>query len=481
MSQDHGGTQRLDLSVFPPVATPDWDAAIRKDLKGADYDRRLVWRTDEGMTVRPFYREEDLAGLGGQLQAEPGAFPYVRGTGEGGWQTLEQFVPAQGAIRADLLLEGGATAVQQLGYALAEGVERVAQAVAAGRPVIEAARDVEFVFAVGGSYFVEIAKLRAARAAWAFALAAFDGVTASAVPAMTMLVRTARANKSAYDANTNLLRVTTEAMSAVLGGCQRLVVEPAGFEPRLAVSVQRVLREEASLGEVDDPAGGSYYVEALTDAMAREAWSVLQDVEGAGGYQAYVASGALRTAVERSRAAREKAMALRRRTMVGVNTFPNAMETAASTLPMPPEEDGSVPAWRLASAFERIRQRTEQHARATGKVPSVLLLTRGDLKMRMARANFSRNFFGCAGFTITESADLAPADAIVLCSSDPEYLAFVQDICARVAVPVIVAGNPVDQLDALRAAGVAGFVHAGSDAVATLTEWQDRLGLEALR
>jgi methylmalonyl-CoA mutase len=162
------------------------------------------------------------------------------------------------------------------------------------------------------------------------------------------------------------------------------------------------------------------------------------------------------------------------------------MEATATTAPMPPVEAGPLPAWRMAEPIERIRQRTEAHAAKAGRAPVVLLLTRGDLKMRMARANFTRNFLGCAGFTIVESGELAAGDGaapdlVVLCSSDAEYLALAHDVVPQVQAPVIVAGHPAEQIEALRAAGVAGFVHMGSDIVATLTEWQDRLGLEAVR
>ncbi len=135
--------------------------------------------------------------------------------------------------------------------------------------------------------------------------------------------------------------------------------------------------------------------------------------------------------------------------------------------------------WRLAEPFERIRMRTERHAHATGHAPKVLLLTRGDVKMRIARATFCANFFGCGGFAIRESARVEPADLIVLCSSDTEYLALAQEIIPQVKVPVIVAGNPKDQIQALTEAGVAGFVHVFSNLVATLTEWQNKLGVAA--
>jgi methylmalonyl-CoA mutase len=163
---------------------------------------------------------------------------------------------------------------------------------------------------------------------------------------------------------------------------------------------------------------------------------------------------------------------------VGVNNYPDLGEHAATGAT--PQSDGSGPVatFRLAEPFERIRQRTERHAAATGRRPRVLLLAAGDVRMRTARTNFCQNFFGCAGFDIEQSDTLVPnADLVVLCSSDPEYLALVQEIRPKVAVPIVVAGNPKEQIAALEAAGVAGFVHVQSDAVQTLELWQDRLGI----
>jgi methylmalonyl-CoA mutase len=138
------------------------------------------------------------------------------------------------------------------------------------------------------------------------------------------------------------------------------------------------------------------------------------------------------------------------------------------------------PQFRLAEPFEKLRERTARHVLETGHTPKALLLKRGDVKMRTARSNFALNFFGCAGFEIAESEEYAgnDADLIILCSSDPEYLPFAQEVCAAARVPVIVAGNPKDQIDALKAAGVQGFIHIASDAVETLTHWQNRLGVK---
>ena len=474
MREESYGTEILGLGgEFPPVSTEAWEAAIQKDLKGADYDKKLVWHTDEGIAVRPYYRKENLAGLEAQTQSLPGQFPFVRGNGRPCDCREDAGFPPN-AIRADRLHEAGAHAVQELGYALAEGVERLTAQTSSGS-VGEAARQVEFVYAVGSNYFFEIAKLRAARMLWARAVAAFVPKDADACRTR-IHVRTSRLNKSIYDRYTNLLRVTTEAMSAAIGGADTLYIEPFGFSPHLARSVDRVLREEAHLDVVADPAGGSYYLEALTDSLAAHAWKLFQEIEKDGGYLQAQASGSIEKALAETRQARCKAVSSRRRALVGVNNYPNTSEKTPEAQ-APPAEPGS---FRLAEPFEQIRCRTAAHAEAAGRYPKVLLLKRGDLKMRMARANFCFNFLGCAGFELVESEEYAATDAdlIVLCSSDPEYTAFAQEVCPAVAVPVLVAGNPKDQIKSLKAAGVQGFIHIGSDAVETLTEWQTRLGMK---
>jgi methylmalonyl-CoA mutase len=478
MPEELPGAEPLELGRdFPPVPTAVWEAAIAKDLKGADYEKKLVWRTDEGIPVRPYYRAENMADLEAQTATAPGQFPFVRGSGKP-FESAEAVPTGTNVIRADELAEAGGNAVEQLGYALAAGVERLA-ALAAKSTVDEAARSIEFVYAISSTYFLEIAKLRAARLIWAQAVAAFSLKDPQSALAR-IHARTARIDKSVYDHYTNLLRVTTEALAAAVGGCDQLTVEPFGFDEHLAVNVGRILRHEAHVDAVADPAGGSYYVEALTDALARAAWKLFQKVEAEGGYSKAVESGSVAKALEASRAKLQKAVASRYRTLVGVNNFPDLKEKTAQATAPAAESGAAFPAFRLAEAFETIRRRTERHAAKKGRVPKVLLLTRGDLKMRMARSNFSFNFFGCAGFDVVEGEEYkgAGADLIVLCSSDAEYLALAQEVCPAAGVPVVVAGNPKEQIDALKAAGVAGFIHIQSDAVQTLSEWQKRLGME---
>ena len=168
-----------------------------------------MWRTEEGLAVRPYYRKEALGGLDGQLRTAPGVYPFVRGSGRS-WEIAQDAEPGPKAIRADLLHEAGAHAIQELGYGIAAGVERLAE-LTATLPADAIAAQIEFVFAVGPSYFIEIAKLRAARMLWAQVVTAF-GATDDNACRMRLHVRTPRRNKSVYDRYTNLLRVTTEAL-----------------------------------------------------------------------------------------------------------------------------------------------------------------------------------------------------------------------------------------------------------------------------
>lgn len=408
---------------FPPVSTEAWEAAIRADLAGADYEKKLIWRTEEGIPVRPYYRAGDFP-----TPRKPLLFGASR---------------PKVMIDAARFGEAGATTVQELGFGIYEAVKARS----------EGAPRVGFVLSVGSNFFFEVAKLRACRVLWA-------ELTGEAV---YIEARTSLSNKSVYDRYTNLLRATTEAMSARIGGADELHVQAFGFSERLAENVDRILLEEAHLGSVEDPAAGAYYVEVLTDSIAAEARKVY---EGAGKVN-------IDEAIAASRAAKEKALASRRKVMVGVNNYPDINETLnAGDVQVP----GGI--WRAADVFEQIRLRSDRHAAKTGKRPTVLLLQRGDLKMRQARAQFIQNFFGCGGFAIIESDQLQPqADLVVLCSSDPEYLALAGEICPQSKVPVIVAGNPKEQMEALNKAGVAGYVHVLSNAVETLNQWQDRLGI----
>jgi methylmalonyl-CoA mutase len=459
------------LKDFPPVPTEAWEAAIHVDLKGEDYNKKLVWNSDEGIVVRPYYRREDIKNLESQIGLIPATFPFVRGRGSQSWkQVVSQGEVAGDAIRVDAIHEQGGTIVQELGYGIALGVDSLVERSHAGSNVDDVANGIRFIFAIGSNYFFEIAKLRAARMLWAHAVSAFQPRDESSC-LMKVHACTSLCNKSIYDPFTNVLRATTEAMAAVIGGCDSLEVRPFRFSDRLAMNIQRLVQEESHFDRVADPAGGSYYVEWLTGALAKQGWRLFQQVEAEGGYTK--AKGSIDSALAESRAARDKAVSSRRRTLVGVNNYPDPNETIDGPVEVPQG------IWRAASPFERLRLKTEMFTREHGKRPKVLLLERGDLMMRQARSQFSQNFFGCVGFEIeiSHEYECTDADLIVLCSSDPEYLALAQEVCPKVKQPVVVAGNPKAQLEQMKAVGVQGFIHIRADAIEVLTEWETRLGI----
>lgn len=609
------------FSDFSPVSTEQWMEKVTADLKGADFEKKLVWRTNEGFKVKPFYRMEDLEGLK-TTNALPGEFPYLRGTKKNNneWfvrQEIKVECPAeanakaldilnkgvdslsfrikakelsaeyietllkdicaecvelnfstcqghvvelagllvayfrkkgydltklQGSINYDyfnkMLAKGkekgdmaatakalieavsalpeyrvlnvnaltlnnaGAYIYQELGYALAWGNEYMSSLTDAGLPAAQVARRIKFNFGISSNYFLEIAKFRAARMLWANIVASYDAEDKCAAK-MRVHAETSTFNLTLFDAHVNLLRTQTEAMSAALAGVDSMTVVPFDktyavpdeFSERLARNQQLLLKEESHFDKVIDPAAGSYYIENLTVAIAKQAWDLFLKVEEDGGFYTSVKSGKVQAAVNESNTARHAAVAKRKEILLGTNQFPNFNEKAGDKKPLEAtcccgghntcEKD--VPSLnfdRAASEFEALRLETE----ASGKRPKAFMLTIGNLAMRQARAQYSCNFLACAGYEVVdnlgfptveegvEAAMAANADIVVLCSSDDEY--------AEYAVPAfkalngramfIVAGAPAC-MDELKAAGIENFIHVRVNVLETLREFNKRL------
>jgi len=574
------GDERL-LDDFPPVSTAEWEAAIARDLKGADYLKRLIWRTEEGLTVKPYYRASDLIDLA--MGSAPGEFPFRRGSRPDGEWIIREEIDADDAAEAnqaaraavaagaegvaftalsirccteldaalahlegvpvhfqaadeqlirelmkrpELVLrcstgcdalanvelaaeiagaapegfvpftihaafeEKGASSAEEIGFALAAGIDYLGALTERGVDLASAARAIEFNFAVGANYFFQIAKLRAFRALWARAAECFGAAPEQA--RARIAARTSRWNKTVYDPHVNILRATAEAMSAIIGGADAVSVAPFDecyrapdeASRRLARNTQLLLRHEVLLGRVADPAGGAYFVEALTDNLAREAWAKMQEIEAQGGFRKARAEGRIAQALDSSLAARKSAVEKRRRVFIGTNQFADPAEQALDRVDI---------GWmngrpRGARAYEDLRLRTEWHIAETSKMPRILLAEIGDAKMRSARASFAKNFFACAGLAVAakkfvSTTKIAQTDAelIVLCSADEEYARIAARLMPKLkamgrTTPVMVAGNPSNARE-LEAAGIAEFVHLRSDPVEVLSKWQRYLGI----
>ena len=598
---------------FSPVSPEEWRAKAEVDLKGADFDKKMIWRTNEGFNVQPLYRGVDIKDFK-TIDSLPGEYPYVRSTRTNNvWLvrqdikvedakaanakaldvlnkgvtalgfklckgieidldtlldgiytdvveinfticpsraielakalvaylqkkgTAEKFVgsidynpykkqlkagkhlPANIAdeaaellkivepvkhlrvlsVNSEMLSNAGAFIYQELGYALAWGNEWMAQLTDKGFSADEVAHRIKFNMGVSTIYFMEIAKFRAARMLWAQIVKQYNPECDCACK-MVVNASTARFTQTLFDSHVNLLRSQTQAMSAALACVDEITVTPFDapysegddFSERIARNQQILLMEESHLDKVVDPAGGSYYVEELTMSLAQVAWKLFLEVEDNGGFMAMVANNEIAKAVNASAASRFDKVAKRKEQLLGTNQFPNFTEVSGDKRAMTcccgchEAEEGVVTlnSKRLASGFEELRQTTEQ----AEHTPVVFMLTIGNLAMRLARAQFSDNFFGCAGYKLidnngfatveegVEAAMAAKADIVVLCSSDAEYPELIPGTLKALdgRAEFVLAGPETDEFKEM---GVTNFINVRTNVLSTLKAFNAKL------
>ena len=607
------------FSEFPAVTTEEWEAVINKDLKGADYDKKLIWKTGEGFTVKPYYRAEDLQNLDYLTRSVPSEAPFTRGGNahSNQWDIVQEIkekdAAKANAIALDALMKGanvivfcsknittaedlavllknidlsiatisfscsddylhlaklymqyieshhfdkvriigsfqwdpiveflkfkqgdqamlsqllemhrlmesvphfkyltvnaaflnhcGATIVQELGYALAIANEYLAYATDNHLSIDDILPRIAFCMSIGSNYFMEIAKLRAARLLWSTIVKEYHP---KLMLKMNIFSKSSTWNKTIYDPYVNMLRTTTEGMSAALGGADQIALTPFDvtykqadeFSSRIARNTQILLKEESYFDKVVDPAAGSYYIENLTDNIGEQAWNLFNEVESSGGITAYINSGKLKESIEASCQQRDMEIATRKKVFLGTNQYPNIKEEMLGQV----EKTGCccngkshyLKPYRGAMPFEELRLATERWAKEHGR-PKVFLFKMGNVAMRQARAGFVTNFFGCAGYEIVETSGYqsveegmkdvinAQPQLVVLCSSDEEYMNFAEQLVGEVkknipAATCIVAGNP-EQTEALKAAGVDDFVHVRVNLLETLRRYNQMLGI----
>ena len=607
------------FTEFPPVPTEKWEEVITADLKGADYERKLVWKTGEGFNVRPYYRAENLEGIK-FLGSQAGEFPYVRGThAHNRWrvhQTVSVVCPKEANAEAlkilnagvdslgfciasadfsaadldtllkdicipaveitfcgektahvaelvlakvekegiakedvriafciDPLVKGlsskgdfcspngekciarivelihktkeykhvrivtvagqtfgnsGSTIVEELAFTLSAGHDYLVRLMDAGLDVDAAARKLRFSFSVSSNYFMEIAKFRAARMLWANIVKGY-GPAKNCACKMHIHAETSRWNQTVYDPYVNMLRGTTEAMSATIAGVHSLEVtpfdtsfeNPTEFSKRIARNVELLLKHESHFDQVVDPAGGSYYIENLTDSIANEAWKLFREIEEKGGYTAAYESGFIVERVKASAAAKDKNIATRRQTLLGANQYPNFTEVAgkeitAESVTRKQAEGNVLVPYRGAMAFEEMRLQVDR----SGKEPKAFMLTCGNLGMARARSQFSCNFFACAGIkvidntyfkSIEEGAKAAlesKAQIVVVCASDDDYAEAapkVKELLGGKAI-LVVAGAPACAPE-LEAQGITNFINVKSNVLETLKFYLKEMGI----
>jgi methylmalonyl-CoA mutase len=360
-----------------------------------------------------------------------------------------------------------------------------------------AAGQLEFRYAATEDQFLTIAKFRAARRLWA-RVAQVSGITTGAAAQRQHAV-TSSVMMTERDPWVNMLRTTVACLAAGVGGADAVTVLPFdeavglpdAFARRVARNTQSILLEESHLARVVDPAGGSWYVERLTDELAHAAWEHFQEIERAGGQRAALTAGLVGERIADTWAARSVALAKRREPVTGVSEFPNLGEQPLVREAAPAPLGGGLPRVRRAEAYEALRRRSDAHLAATGSRPRLFLAALGTAAVYTARSTFAANLFQAGGIETvsaasSEAAELAArfaasgAAVACLCSSDQLYAEHAEALAAALksagARRVLLAGRPGERREAYQRAGVDEFVHAGGDAVAVLTSVLDEIG-----
>ncbi|TQS40858.1 methylmalonyl-CoA mutase subunit beta [Cryptosporangium phraense] len=392
-----------------------------------------------------------------------------------------------GLVDATVYHETGGSDAQELGLSIATGVAYLRALTDAGLPVGAALDELEFRYAATADQFLTIAKFRAARRLWA-RVAEVSGAPDS--PQHQHAV-TSSAMMTGRDPWVNLLRTTLACFGAGIGGADAVTVAPFdavlglpdAFSRRIARNTQSLLLEESSLGRVLDPAGGSWYVESLTDELAHAAWEVFTGVERAGGIAAALASGQVERDLATVWEQRKANLAHRRDPLTGVSEFPNLTEKLPIRTPSPAPRSGGLPRVRYAQDFEALRDAAD----AAPQRPAVFLATLGPLAAYTARATFAANLFQAGGIeTIPAGPDLGPAElagafrasgatVAVLCSTDKIYATDGETAAAALqdagATRIWLAGRNGTLPN------VENYVFSGCDAVGVLTTTLDDLGV----
>ncbi|MGE0768625.1 MAG: methylmalonyl-CoA mutase family protein [Hyphomicrobiaceae bacterium] len=423
--------------------------------------------------------------------------------------TTSRLMPGVTALRANghVWHVGGATEVQELALVLASLVAYLRATEAGGTPPAAALPKIAVTLAADADQFLTIAKLRAARRlVWRVAEACG---AADAAARVAFTAETSARMLSRRDPWVNMLRTTIAAAAAAMGGADAITVlpfswalgRPDAFARRIARNTHHVLIEEAGLGRVADPAGGSWYVEQLTDALAAAAWETFQTIEAGGGLLAGLESGRVQDDLAKSQSDRRGQIATGRLPLTGTSAFPRLDDDGVTAEPWPetPSADlngakvrALVPE-RVAAPFEALRDKADAFERRSGSRPRVFLASLGPLAANATRSTWIRNFLAAGGIEgVGGEGYLTSADAgkgfadsgaaiACLCSSDEIYgdlgEATASVLKTAGATHVYLAGRPKEQEAALEAAGVDTMLYAGMDAVAALTDMQKALGV----
>ncbi|MEO9804700.1 MAG: methylmalonyl-CoA mutase family protein [Reichenbachiella sp.] len=318
-----------------------------------------------------------------------------------------------------LVQRNGGSVQLELSYLLTQSVYYINRLIDEGKDINSISNSLFISTSIGSNFFLELAKLRAMKILMTQVLQAY-GIENFSLPIHAF---TSSLSKSILDENTNFLRCTSEAMSAVLGGTDYLTIIPhhsLRFASRIARNISNLLKDESNLAKTEDPAAGSYYLENLTEKLAREVWKSFLDIEKKGGFEAAVSERFFEQEIEKDLEFQRARIASGKRKLVGVNDFGNESEQ----IPIDKHRRERV---SLSQNFEEIRQQVEEYVLEYGeeKRPIAYLLGVGaDAKMINARFTFATNFFNWSGIKvkkIDEAEKLGVTSIIICCGADDDY------------------------------------------------------------
>ncbi len=523
-----GGATSISLQLEAPGQTgiPADPRALEAALDGVDLKLAQIWLTPGeqfeagAAALDAVWREAGIPNgeAAGGYGADPlGVLARNGGLDQAISQSLNAMAALAGrgfrthpgvpavAVDASLYHDAGASEAEELACMAATFVCYL-RALEEGRLSAEDSfRTTEFTLAVDCDLLLSMAKFRAARLVLARIAEETD---AGSLPVRIRAI-SSRRMMTRYDPHTNMLRMMVACAAAIMGGADAVTIRPHtdalgaadGFARRVARNMPIVLQEESFLAKVADPAAGSYALDHLTDAIAAKAWERLREIEGAGGMVTALQSGMIQRRIAESADARSKNIATGKIEIIGINAFAELDEPPpVAALREAPSEDSDNPAVtveplplrRDAEAFEALREASDAYLSRTGKRPSVWLATLGSPKEFAARAGFARSLFASGGIAAIEPGKIETASSAsdafrssgakiaCLCSSDEVYEGLAEPVARALksagADYVLLSGRPGDRREALRAAGIEGFMHKGCDQVAVLSELLDRLG-----
>jgi methylmalonyl-CoA mutase len=621
MAVNHQDGENLFLD-FEQVSKNRWIEKATSDLKGEDFSKKLVWKTEDGFDIFPFYNKEDLDQIDYLFQYHNLSFNYpVSANDARNWDNLESievenelsaneealdalnkgadglifkirkgisidfekllngiflnycsvyFIPAEydpqflssyinyitrqkfsieeikGAIfhdpfcsfseegklheryleqlseyqklhlalpnfrklcvKGDIFHNSGACISLELGCILSTTVSYLDILTDQGFSAGEVLENLQFSIATGTNFFHEIAKIKTLRILISKVAESY-GVEDLDQSKVYIHSNSSIWTKTLFDPYNNLLRCTTEAMSAIIGGCNSLALLPydfsfrkaSEFSKRISRNISSILKEESYLNKVVDPAAGSFYIENLTHNLLKSSWTRFLEIENKGGFVSAFNQGFISSEVKKDKESRLKRIAERKDSLIGTNKYPNLnekIELPEMDFFKESEEGNLLKPMRAGVELERIRYKTEKYIQSKNALrPGIFLVLIGDPVMQKLRAEFAEAFFACAGFIVTDRQKFDnPMEAagasiginsqlIVLCGADSDYEHIAEDFAKEVKAntknkQLVLAGFPKNRIEKLKEAGFDEFIFMGGNAVEILERVQSKMNLE---